>query len=361
MVVFWLRIILFSLMWTYVIVVDSTFLPVSILLFALSLGAYFLLSIPKMLVWKYSVILLFIAVHGYFLSSSSFMTNLLMIYLVLDASFRLNPNKLSILIVEVGILLIFLGWFHGWSMEVILLSILAAFASFKISEMQDERLEQKEIYEELLSEYRRMKRLHIAAEDNARLEERTRIARDIHDSVGHRLTALIMKLEMLNIQEKNSVYEELKEMARESLEETRSAVKALQIKESEGIATVIHLIRKLESENHLRVQFTLNQGVLSATITNEMSVVLYRVIQEALTNIMRHGDTRDAHITLSKSAADDILFEISNPIKNRKPFSFGFGLNSMKERVEEINGKLQVYQTEDRFVVSGKLTKGEKS
>ena len=49
-------------------------------------------------------------------------------------------------------------------------------------------------------------------------------------------------------------------MAKESLEETRHAVKALQAEENEGIATIVHLIRKLEAESHVLVQFTLKQG-----------------------------------------------------------------------------------------------------
>ena len=55
----------------------------------------------------------------------------------------------------------------------------------------------RQLYEELLSEYRKLVRMNLKAENNARMKERTNIARDIHDSVGHRLTALIMKLEIL--------------------------------------------------------------------------------------------------------------------------------------------------------------------
>ena len=88
--------------------------------------------------------------------------------------------------------------------------------------------------------------MNLNAEVNTTYKERNTIARDIHDSVGHRLTALIMKLEMLSIQNSNSDYDELKSMAKESLEEIRKSVKTMQTDENEGIATVVHLIRKLE-------------------------------------------------------------------------------------------------------------------
>ena len=69
-------------------------------------------------------------------------------------------------------------------------------------------------------------------------------------------------------------------MAKDSLEEIRRSVKAMQTEENEGIATVVHRIRKLESESHMFVQFTMKQGILSVPLTNEKSVVLYRVIQD---------------------------------------------------------------------------------
>nr|WP_245251006.1 histidine kinase [Virgibacillus litoralis] len=201
--------------------------------------------------------------------------------------------------------------------------------------------------------------MNLAAERDARLEERTKIARDIHDSVGHRLTALIMKLEMLSIQNNSAEYSELKVMAQGSLDQTRHAVKALQREEHEGLATVVHLIRKLEAESHIQVQFTIKQGVLSVPLSNEKSVVLYRVIQEALTNAMRHAQSKEVHINLGRSATGAISFEVLNRIYDATPFEFGFGLSNMKDRVEEVNGTLYVYQTEGKFVVLGTIPVNE--
>src|SRR5699024_4357027 len=131
-----------------------------------------------------------------------------------------------------------------------------------INEQVIQRNEQSEIYEQLLSEYRQLKRMHLAAEEVTKAEERTRIAREIHDSVGHRLTALILKLEMLHIQEPNEQYIQLKQMANESLAETREAVQTLQESEIKGIPAVVQLIRKLETESQLLVQFTIKEGIL---------------------------------------------------------------------------------------------------
>lgn len=355
-----LRVISFSLLWVYIILQGSEYVPLSILVFATALGIYFLLTMRKALLWKYTSLLLLTGFHGLFFTTELLLTNLLLLYLLIDACFRLEKKKLLIMLIEAGFLILVLSY-YGDILTIVhtVLYMFVFFIVFLLNQMLNERKEQYDIYEELLGEYRKLKRFHLKAEDNARLQERTRIARDIHDSVGHRLTALIMKLEMLSIQEENRAYEELKEIAKGSLEETRIAVKTLQTNESEGIAAVVHLIRKLEAESHLLVQFTLKQGVLSIPVTNRMSVVLYRVIQEALTNIMRHGDTRDAHITLEKSAIGDIHFKITNPLQNPKPFTLGFGLENMRKRIEEMNGKLIIHQADNKFIISGTIPQEE--
>ena len=67
---------------------------------------------------------------------------------------------------------------------------------------------------------------------------------------------------------------------------------------------------------------------------------------------MRHAGSREVQVTLGKSAIGAISFEIKNTIFDPNPFSFGFGLTNMKKRIHEIEGTLEVYQTEKHFVVT---------
>ena len=164
-----------------------------------------------------------------------------------------------------------------------------------------------------------------------------------------------MKLEMLYIEEKNEKYKTLKEMVNKSLQDTRNAVQTLQESETKGITAVVQLIRKLEAESQLLIQFTLKEGVLSIPLSNEHGVVLYRVIQEALTNVMRHSPSKQVQITIGKSAIDTLSFTIANPIHVQEKFELGFGLKNMIERVQEIGGKIDIYQTNDQFIIQGML------
>ncbi len=331
----------------------------SLLLFisACTIGTYFFLAIVKEPLILYILIdcLILLEEWLYPLPKNMYVL-LLFLYIYLEAIFQLNTRKLHLFTVttflcSVAITMLFQDKEVEWLIALGIFSII----SITLNEYVYEREEQREMYEQLLGEYRRLKRLNYEMDRSARLEERTRIARDIHDSVGHKLTALLMQLEMLSINEPKKEYDELKKLVHDSLEETRHAVKALKTEENEGISSVLQLIRKLESENHIMVHFTTKQGVLSVKLSNQQNIVLYRVIQEALTNAMRHAQSREVFVTLGRSAIGDLEFSVKNRVFEPKLFQLGFGLTNMKERVKEVGGTLRIFQTDQEFVVQGTI------
>lgn len=339
------------------ITLGSNLLSISILFFAATLAVYFFLTMGKFPI-TLNIFLFGIGMVHFLIAGQDdvFWTMALFYFYSLDGIYRiLKPRSWIVLTVGLLLSLLSLTLHDQLTVKGILVILVLYILAARISMIVTQREEMRQLYDQLRGEYRNLKRLNLAAERDARLEERTKIARDIHDSVGHRLTALIMKLEMLSIQRKTEDYKELKRMATESLEETRQAVRALNIEENEGIATVVHLIRKLEAESHIMVQFTVKQGVLSASLSNDKSVALYRVIQEALTNAMRHAQTREVRVTLGKSATGAIAFEIENSLHKATSFKEGFGISMMRKRVGELGGSLEVIQTNNKFVVSGMI------
>lgn len=355
MIHFWARFSLFSFLWGLMIYQSSEKAAWSILFFTLSLAIYFFLSLQNASLLLYISLSLIIFFHGFLIGEHVHTLLLLFSITIVSVSKLKSQHFLSYLIIN-GLLSLLLGFLQaGNLLEIAILSGLSAFLLISLNNMTHDRNEQKSIYNQLLGAYRQLKRMNLSAEREARLEERTEIARTIHDSVGHRLTALIMKLEMLSIQNKDVDYRTLKRMASESLEETREAVHALQVEESEGISAVVQLIRKLEAESHILVQFTVKQGVLSVRLTGEKNVALYRVVQEALTNAMRHAISREVQVTLGKSATNAISFEIRNQVFEPKKYTVGFGLENMNERIQKVNGHLEIHQTENEFIVRGSI------
>lgn len=356
MKIFWLRLIIFCGLWAVMIFQYSINQAASLIAFTLVLGIYFFVSIRKELFAIYMSLSAIIVLHGILMTSDFTYTVLLLLYLSIFSAYRQKGKYLySYLFINLTLSLILVCLYSDRIVEMIIVCCFFYFLIVSTNRMALEKNEQHEIYDQVLGEYRKLKRMNLVADKNARLEERTKIARDIHDSVGHRLTALIMKLKVLSIRDEKMDYSELKQMAQDSLDETRQAVKALQGEEHEGLATVVHLIRKLEAESHILVQFTIKQGVLSVQTSNEKSVVLYRAIQEAMTNAMRHAQSREVQVTLGKSATGAILFEITNKIYDARSYEFGFGLKNMQERLNKVCGTLHVYQTEKKFVVMGTI------
>jgi len=236
---------------------------------------------------------------------------------------------------------------------------LAAMIFYKMTKNHADDLEVR--YDTLLSEYRNLKRRRVVEEEVTRQEERMLIAHEIHDSVGHKLTALLLQLEAIRIRlpEKNKEHIlTLKELASESLEETRRAVKSLKTNETGGLPGILRLIRKLEMESFMRIHFSVKHGAFTAPLTGEQSFVIYRSVQEALTNIMKYSNRREAEIMFEAPGGSIFRFEISNPIITNHRYQEGFGLTSMRERLEKHGGELEVFQSENQFIVRGFLKIG---
>lgn len=284
----------------------------------------------------------------------------LVAFFIIEGSFILNSKSYFILVfVNISLSSLFvllkLMPFYGLLL-LVALAVSSWTLRYYIGAYQENRL----LYEELLGQYRELKRLSLEQDQLARAEERTKIARDMHDSVGHNLTTLLMQVEAMSIQSNTPELEEIKRVARKSLDETRYAVRQLKSSEAYGLQSVLQLIRKLEMESRLHIRFTIEKGVLSLPISNNQSIVLYRILQECLTNAMKYSDSKEVEITLGKDSLQNICFNVKNKSTSRTPIILGFGLKNMEERVQEIGGVLRVNRLDQQFVVEGAFPmKGE--
>jgi signal transduction histidine kinase len=354
------RTLIYSLLWFFYLLSsyqDLFSLSWLILLFSCTLALFFFTNIIRSPLLLFIPILLLLSLTTLFTSYSPYILGIIA-YISVEAAFTLAISRFRLYIYFSVLIIGFESIYFRGSISVIsfILLIFLFFLCVKVNEFLIDRKEKQELYEILLGEYRGLKRLLYITEQNSKAEERTRIARDIHDSVGHKLTALLMRIEMLTIEHGTGMYKDLKKLAEESLEETREAVNTLKMEEISGIHSVLQLIRKLESESHTVVQLTTKHGILSTKLNNEQSITLYRCIQEGLTNAMKHAHVREINITLGKTAIGDLQFEVSNAISRQNGFQPGFGLTNMKERIERIGGNLTMHQTEKEFVLKGSFS-----
>ena len=184
----------------------------------------------------------------------------------------------------------------------------------------------------------------------AALDERTRIAREIHDVLAHALGGLTVQLEAaeLVLAERGDVEGALERIrscrhtAREGLEEARRAVAALR---SDPLPLAESLTGLLESH---RQQGDLGELVLEGTpraLSPEVTLALMRTVQEALTNARRHAPGSAVSVRLIYEASTTRVI-VTNNATARAPASVGaaptggYGLAGMRERLELAGGHL---------------------
>ncbi|RHW38523.1 sensor histidine kinase [Lysinibacillus yapensis] len=315
---------------------------------------YFLAPIAKFPLMHYLLAIVFVAI-----GSISFNTPHLLYwmplygFLMLESVFLLKEKAFFLFIGLTAAVLFITAFLNQYPMFMMLLLSTIIISCIILHHYMDQVNSKSVVLDEILTQYRQLKRLSVEQEQFVRAEERTKIARDIHDSVGHKLTSLLMQLEMMSIRQNTESLLQAKELARDSLEETRYAVRQLKSSNTSGIQSVLQLIRKLEMESRLHIRFTLEKGVLTCPLTNEQSVVLYRVLQESLTNAMKHSQSKEVEVILGVNSIQHIQFEVTNKIIGDTPIIQGFGLTSMQERLQEIGGELRIIRTEQHFTLNG--------
>ncbi|MFB4275521.1 MULTISPECIES: sensor histidine kinase [unclassified Nonomuraea] len=180
-------------------------------------------------------------------------------------------------------------------------------------------------------------------------EERARMARDMHDSVGHYLTVINVGLE--NARRYRTVRPEdawdevgqAQALTREALTDTRRWVRALKPLRMDGLTGPAALRALTESfgSGDTGVAFTVT-GTWPDVDENR-ALVCYRVVQEGLTNALRHSRARHIEVALD-CTAERLEVTVSDDGTGAEPGAteHGFGLHGLRERLRDVGGVLDV-------------------
>lgn len=186
--------------------------------------------------------------------------------------------------------------------------------------------------------------------------ERNRLAREIHDTLGHSLTGIITGIEaciMLMDIAPEATKEQLRaiaEVARNGITDVRHSVNALRPDALETLS-LESAIRKLveESEKSTGVKIDLVFPENLQNLDQDEEDVLYRIVQESITNAIRHG--KATHIDVRMEHVDnDLRIRIADNGKGCDNIQSGFGLHHMQERIDMLKGTLS-YSGKDGFVI----------
>lgn len=181
--------------------------------------------------------------------------------------------------------------------------------------------------------------------------ERTRIARDIHDSLGHTLTTLDIQLEVAQtLREEDPSHallalDRAKRLSRQSLQEVRRAVSTMREGNFNLSAALTHLIAQVEKTHaHQARPLKVESQIGLPQLPLQVSQQLFLIVKEGLTNIQKHSQASVVKLW-AQSTAEGITLGISDDGVGflLSDSHAGFGLRSMQERVQLLNGKMTIH------------------
>lgn len=175
---------------------------------------------------------------------------------------------------------------------------------------------------------------------SSRTEERLRIARDLHDVLGHHLTALTLNLEVaahLTDGEAREQIEKSKSIAKVLLNDVRSVVSRLRHHEAVDLAAALRALKDVIERPAITLDVTNERPVTDPAVAQ----VALRAIQEIVTNAVRHSGARNLWLKL---ATEDHALAIAahDDGAGTDQVRFGNGLRGMRERVEQLHGTMAV-------------------
>jgi signal transduction histidine kinase/ligand-binding sensor domain-containing protein len=188
--------------------------------------------------------------------------------------------------------------------------------------------------------------------EKATVDERNRLARELHDSVAQSMYGVTLLAEVASqllssgrTDQVAGYLGELKETAKDSLAEMRLLIYELRppVLEEEGLASALQArLEAVESRAGLQTEFHLD-GEL--TLNSQVEEALFRIAQEALNNVLKHAHARRVAVSLGQ-AGHTVTLEIADdgtgfdPVAARR--SGGLGLRGMEERVAAIGAGLEI-------------------
>ena len=182
---------------------------------------------------------------------------------------------------------------------------------------------------------------------NAETRERNRLAREIHDTLGHTLTGIIAGLDactMLIDVAPDAVKQQIADIAdvaRKGMTDVRRSVKALRpdaLEKLELSKALTEMIDETSRSTKTEILYTCNVALKGFNPDEEE--IIYRIVQESITNAIRHGKANRIVITMEKEYQTLTITIQDNGI-GCKDIQKGFGLHHMEERLSMLQGSLR--------------------
>ncbi len=264
-----------------------------------------------------------------------------------------NPGVIWIVVyvlVAAASFAIRIRWSEGPIAIVLYGAINAFFGAYAYALLRaiDSRQESQSLLAELQETHRQLQDYALRAEELAVVEERNRLAREMHDTIGHRLTVASVQLEGAqrlcpsDPDQAANMIGTVRQQVREALAELRATVAALRTPIEADLhlrSSLKRLISQFEEATGLTVHQLLPEEM--PHLPNPHRLALVRTAQEGLTNVQKHAGASQVWVVLS-TRDNAITLLISDDGKGislgGKPA--GYGLRGLRERASQLDGEL---------------------
>ncbi len=220
--------------------------------------------------------------------------------------------------------------------------------------------EVNQLYHELQTANEQLKEYADMSERMAQTRERNRLAREIHDTLGHTLTGITAGLDaclaIIDVapDQTKKQLEMLSQVSRDGIKEIRRSVNELRPDALERLSLEVairKMVMDMSKVSDVEIYFETEEKHLKFDEDEENAI--YRVIQESITNAVRHGQAKKIWITLKKIDGEILLVIKDNGI-GCEEIKSGFGTKHIKERIEMLKGTVS-FDGRNGFTVTARI------
>jgi len=243
-----------------------------------------------------------------------------------------------------------LSWTDVWTDLPIFLAGLVFIVVFTQVAVGEEkaRKEVERLLIELQATNQRLREFSLKTEELAVAEERNRLAREIHDGLGHYLTTVNMQIQaaLATLNKKPDRARELlvkaSSLSQEALEDVRNSVATLRapMDETLPLGMIIKNVLKSCECSGIETNFLILGS--ERQVTPAVRFALFRTIQESVSNVQKHAQASNVWVTLDFRQVQKTILTVKDDGIGSENVDGGFGLLGMRERARLVNGDLEV-------------------
>lgn len=220
---------------------------------------------------------------------------------------------------------------------------------FLVVQLVNTLLIERKTQQQLFLAHQQLRQYALQIEELAAVQERNRIAREIHDSVGHALTNLniqlqtVAKLWLHDREQARSFLDHAQRLGKLAIQEVRQSVHTLRADAQEELdleAAIASLMEDFRQSTGMTIAHNIH---IETPLPPQIVKAIYRVVQEALTNICKYAKATQVQLSLQSTSEQLHLaiedngqgFQLENQLN-------GFGLQGMQERITALNGEFHL-------------------